>query len=143
MRKISFFFSLFDLISDLFLEMSAKDALLQWCKDNTKAYRNVKIENFQKSFKDGLAFCALIHNHSPALIDYEKLTKEDTAKNLNLAFTVAEKEFDIPKMLDADELAQSQNPDEKSVMTYVSSYYHTFSDPNTLRRTRRYVEEVD
>lgn len=48
-------------------------------------------------------------------------------ENLNLAFDVAEKHLDIPKMLDAEDMVNSVKPDERSVMAYVSSYYHAFS----------------
>ncbi|ESO04015.1 hypothetical protein HELRODRAFT_187038 [Helobdella robusta] len=103
-------------------EMTAKEGLLLWCKRKTSPYKNVNVQNFHMSFKDGLAFCALIHRHRPDLIDYNKLSKDNPLANLNLAFDVAEKHLDIPRMLDAEGL-----PDERSVMAYVSSYYHAFS----------------
>lgn len=56
------------------------------------------------SWKDGLAFCALIHRHRPELIDYSKLHKGDPLHNLNLAFDIAEKYLDIPRMLDPEGL---------------------------------------
>uniref|UniRef100_A0AAY4A609 Actinin, alpha 1 n=1 Tax=Denticeps clupeoides TaxID=299321 RepID=A0AAY4A609_9TELE len=83
-------------------ETSAKEGLLLWCQRKTAPYKNVNIQNFHISWKDGLGFCALIHRHRPELIDYGKLRKDDPMTNLNTAFDVAEKYLDIPKMLDAE-----------------------------------------
>lgn len=94
--------------------MSAKDALLLWCQRKTEGYKGVQVRDFHmrfdtlfigsylRSFKDGLAFCALIHRHRPDLLDFDKLRKDQPLENLNLAFEVADKSLDIPKMLDAD-----------------------------------------
>lgn len=108
-------------------EMTAKEGLLLWCQRKTAPYKNVNVQNFHLSFKDGLAFCALIHRHRPDLIDYSKLSKDNPLENLNTAFDVAEKFLDIPRMLDPDDLQNTAMPDERAVMTYVSSYYHCFS----------------
>jgi actinin alpha len=114
-------------------ELSARDGLLLWCQRKTAPYDNVNVQNFNTSWKDGLAFCALIHRHRPELLDYSKLSKSDPIHNLNLAFDIAEKHLDIPKMLDAEDLAHSIRPDEKSVMTYVSCFYHAFQNMPKVR----------
>uniref|UniRef100_A0A2K6NUW9 F-actin cross-linking protein n=1 Tax=Rhinopithecus roxellana TaxID=61622 RepID=A0A2K6NUW9_RHIRO len=108
-------------------ETSAKEGLLLWCQRKTAPYRNVNIQNFHTSWKDGLGLCALIHRHRPDLIDYSKLNKDDPIGNINLAMEIAEKHLDIPKMLDAEDLVYTARPDERAIMTYVSCYYHAFA----------------
>ncbi|KAG7279071.1 hypothetical protein CRUP_031707 [Coryphaenoides rupestris] len=125
-------------------ETSAKEGLLLWCQRKTAPYKNVNVQNFHISWKDGLAFNALIHRHRPELIDYDKLRKDDPVTNLNNAFEVAEKYLDIPKMLDAEDIVGTLRPDEKAIMTYVSCFYHAFSGAQKLlewiRRTIPWLE---
>ena len=84
------------------------------------------IQNFSSSWQSGLGFNALIHSHRPDLINFNMLDKDDHIGNLRNAFDIAEKHLGIPKLLDAEDVDVSK-PDEKSVITYVASYYHTFS----------------
>lgn len=105
---------------------SAKDALLLWCQMKTAGYHSVNVRNFTTSWKDGLAFNALIHKHRPDLINYEKLSKANPIHNLNNAFTVADENFNLHKLLDPEDVF-TDNPDEKSIITYVVTYYHYFS----------------
>merc|ERR1711910_299519 len=107
-------------------EMTAKEGLLLWCQRKTAPYKNVNVQNFHLSWRDGLAFCALIHRHRPDLLDYSKLSKDNPLENLNLAFGIAEKYLDIPRMLDAEDLLRNDKPDERQIMTYVSCFYHAF-----------------
>jgi len=107
-------------------EMTAKEGLLLWCQRKTAPYKNVNVQNFNTSWKDGLAFCALIHRHRPDLLDYNRLTKDHPLDNLNLAFDIAEKHLNIPRMIDADDMVNTIKPDDKAIMTYISCFYHAF-----------------
>ena len=68
----------------------------------TAGYHNVNIRNFTTSWRDGLAFNALIHKHRADLIQYEKLSKANPMHNLNNAFNVAESQLGLTKLLDAE-----------------------------------------
>ncbi|KAB7501026.1 Spectrin beta chain [Armadillidium nasatum] len=105
---------------------SAKDALLLWCQMKTAGYHNVNIRNFTTSWRDGLAFNAIIHKHRPDLINYEKLSRSNPIHNLNNSFNVAEQKLGLTKLLDAEDVFV-EFPDEKSIITYVVTYYHYFS----------------
>ncbi|XP_055703671.1 spectrin beta chain isoform X3 [Phlebotomus papatasi] len=105
---------------------SAKDALLLWCQMKTAGYQNVNVRNFTTSWRDGLAFNAIIHKHRPDLIQFDKLSKTNPMHNLNNAFNVAEDKLGLTKLLDAEDVFV-EHPDEKSIITYVVTYYHYFS----------------
>lgn len=119
--------------------LSAKEGLLLWCQRKTEPYKEVDVQDFSLSWSDGLALCALIHCHRPDLLDYDKLDKTDRHGNTRLAFQVAAEHLGIPQLLEVEDLCDAARPDERSVMTYVASYFHAFSTMNQAETVARRV----
>uniref|UniRef100_A0AAZ1Y2D2 Calponin-homology (CH) domain-containing protein n=1 Tax=Oreochromis aureus TaxID=47969 RepID=A0AAZ1Y2D2_OREAU len=47
------------------LKRGPSQSLLEWCQSITSGYRGVKVTNFSTSWRNGLAFCAILHHFHP------------------------------------------------------------------------------
>lgn len=113
------------------------------------------------SWRDGLAFCAMIHHFRPNLIVYDSLKTEDVLKNNELAFKIAEQEMGIPSLLDPQvcflfileyntyiiiiiqDMVDSDIPDKFSIITYVSQFYHLLKDEDNSRSPSLAIKEIN
>ncbi|KAG9338128.1 hypothetical protein JZ751_027099, partial [Albula glossodonta] len=100
--------------------------LLTWCQKQTEGYKNVNVSDLTCSWKSGLALCALIHHFRADLIDFDSLNEEDYAKNNQLAFDVAEREFGISPITTGNEMAADSEPDKLTMVMYLSKFYELF-----------------
>ncbi|XP_055534426.1 EH domain-binding protein 1 isoform X4 [Wyeomyia smithii] len=92
--------------------------LLEWCKETTKNYHGVKVTNLTTSWRNGMAFCAIIHHFYPSLIDMTKLSPGNVIENCRTAFDAAEK-LGIPRVIEPRDMNMLAVPDKLAVMTYL------------------------
>ncbi|GFQ73783.1 MICAL-like protein 2 [Trichonephila clavata] len=114
--------------------------LENWAKRVTNGYNNVNVRNMTSSFRDGLAFCAIIHHYRPDLIEFESLDRNNILENNQLAFSVAERQLGVPALLDAEDMVSYEEPDRLSIITYLSQLHNCFENQNkvkTLKTTKR------
>ncbi|XP_052740601.1 microtubule-actin cross-linking factor 1 isoform X26 [Bicyclus anynana] len=130
--------------------VTAREALLSWARRSTAKYPGVRVADFTSSWRDGLAFNALIHRNRPDLIDWRNIRSRQVRERLETAFHVVEKEYGVTRLLDPEDV-DTHEPDEKSLITYISSLYETFPEPPAVhplfdaesqRRAAAYTEQA-
>ncbi|XP_055530748.1 microtubule-actin cross-linking factor 1 isoform X33 [Wyeomyia smithii] len=108
--------------------LTAREALLRWARLSTAKYPGVRVNDFTSSWRDGLAFSALIHRNRPDLIDWRDSRSRRPRERLEQAFHVVEREYGVTRLLDPEDV-DTNEPDEKSMITYLSSLYDVFPEP--------------
>ncbi|XP_032306880.1 dystonin isoform X26 [Drosophila ananassae] len=111
--------------------VSAREALLRWARRSTARYPGVRVNDFTSSWRDGLAFSALVHRNRPDLLDWRKARNDRPRDRLETAFHIVEKEYGVTRLLDPEDV-DTNEPDEKSLITYISSLYDVFPEPPSI-----------
>ncbi|XP_037125149.1 EH domain-binding protein 1-like protein 1 isoform X2 [Syngnathus acus] len=100
-------------------EMTTGQSLLRWCQEVTAGYTGVQVNDFSASWRDGLAFCALLHHFHPELIDFQQLKAHQMESNNKKAFAALES-VGVPRLLEPSDMVALPLPDRLMVMTYAS-----------------------
>uniref|UniRef100_A0A8B9L4Z7 Spectrin repeat containing, nuclear envelope 1a n=1 Tax=Astyanax mexicanus TaxID=7994 RepID=A0A8B9L4Z7_ASTMX len=99
----------------------AKRALLKWVQRTATKRLGLDVKDFGPSWRSGVAFHAVIFALRPQLVNMERVWNRPNRANLEEAFSLAERELGIPRLLDPEDV-DVDKPDEKSIMTYVAQF---------------------
>uniref|UniRef100_A0A3B3T7H2 EH domain-binding protein 1-like protein 1 n=1 Tax=Paramormyrops kingsleyae TaxID=1676925 RepID=A0A3B3T7H2_9TELE len=99
--------------------VESSQSLLQWCQGVTQGYKGVKISNFSTSWRNGMAFCAILHHFCPDRVNYEMLDPYDIKENNRMAFS-GFADLGISPLLSSSDMMLRAVPDRLIVMTYLS-----------------------
>ncbi|XP_050976656.1 EH domain-binding protein 1-like protein 1 isoform X5 [Labeo rohita] len=98
--------------------VNSSQSLLEWCQEITKKYKGVKITNFSTSWRNGLAFCAILHHFHPEIIDFGALEPHNIKQNNKAAFD-GFASLGISRLLEPSDMVLLSVPDRLIVMTYL------------------------
>ncbi|KAB5579486.1 hypothetical protein PHYPO_G00195600 [Pangasianodon hypophthalmus] len=99
--------------------VDSSQSLLEWCQKVTQGHKGVKITNFSTSWRNGLAFCAILHNFHPDKVDFEMLDPYDIKQNNKKAFD-GFAELGISRLIEPSDMVLLSVPDRLIVMTYLN-----------------------
>lgn len=119
-------------------EGSPKWELLEWVRRQVAPY-GLKPDNFTTDWQDGKVLTALTDSLKPGVLPYDQRSG-NALHDTQTAMDTAEKEYEIPKILDAADLVNT--PDELSTMTYVSYFRDWDSEDNKRRRAAAEAERL-
>ncbi|XP_069574974.1 titin homolog isoform X10 [Brachyistius frenatus] len=107
--------------------VNSSQSLLQWCQNITNGCQGVKVTNFSTSWRNGLAFCAILHHFHPDKVNFDQLKPHDIKLNNKKAFDGFEA-LGISRLLEPSDMVLLSVPDRLIVMTYLSQIRSHFTN---------------
>lgn len=111
-------------------KQGARKTLLNWVSNALPSDSGIEIKDFGASWRDGIAFLAIIDAIKKNLVNIAEMKKASNRARLETAFDVAETELGISRLLDPEDV-DVPKPDEKSIMTYVAQFLHKYPEPKS------------
>ncbi|VBB31019.1 unnamed protein product, partial [Acanthocheilonema viteae] len=106
------------------LKVPADRVILRWVNAQLARPYNISLTDMDKSWRDGIAFNALIHRVRPELVDMDVVRQSTPKTNLEQAFRLAKEHLHIRPLLDVEDMLCDKS-DKRSVITYVSQFIRT------------------
>ena len=102
-------------------------SLIAWLTKRTENFEHIRVTDLSSSFLDGgFLLCALLCSFAPKALEYEFLQPQNAKKNLERCFTKAKEIFNIPCLLDAEDLVLQA--EEVSIVLYLTIFYEMVTD---------------
>eukprot|EP00005_Dracoamoeba_jomungandri_P000547 CAMPEP_0174253014 /NCGR_PEP_ID=MMETSP0439-20130205/2398_1 /TAXON_ID=0 /ORGANISM="Stereomyxa ramosa, Strain Chinc5" /LENGTH=961 /DNA_ID=CAMNT_0015333797 /DNA_START=54 /DNA_END=2939 /DNA_ORIENTATION=- len=114
--------------------------LLSWVNLKLDS-KGLTAKDLKGSWGDGRLFCALISTFVPSF-DFDAIEESSTSENLERAFSTAQNELGIPRLLSERDFKDPSMIDGNSVITYLSFFVHYEFRGNT-KNTPLMVEVQD
>lgn len=111
-------------------KQGARKTLLNWVSNALPTDSGIEIRDFGASWRDGIAFLAIIDAIKKNLVNIAEMKKASNRARLETAFDVAETQLGISRLLDPEDV-DVPKPDEKSIMTYVAQFLHKYPEPKS------------
>ena len=108
-------------VEDIQLDgVSGKDGLMLWCQ---RQCPTIEVKDFSKTWRNGIAFCTIMHRFRPDAFNLEALDPRNGMENMELALSTAENHFGVDRLFDPEDVVMAEKPDEKIVLTYLSQVF--------------------
>jgi hypothetical protein len=99
--------------------------LLKWVKNRVDGYPGVDVQDFSRSWRDGLAFLALIHHYHPDLVDFDNLRTDEAVENVKIALKISKETLHIEQIIEPEDVLVEE-PDSNKIYMQINEWKKYF-----------------